>query len=95
MTVSCLASLFFVGGNVVWANPCTTDSTSSACTDYVNSIADANDAASVAEDSAEPSVSSAPCSVNEDDLTNSSTSIGDMLRPCRPTGVITTDNTAS
>lgn len=38
---------------------------------------------------------SAPCSVNEDDLTNSSTSIGDMLRPCRPTGVITTDNTDS
>lgn len=37
----------------------------------------------------------APCSVNESDLTNSSKSIGDMLRPCRPTGVVTTDNTDS
>lgn len=35
------------------------------------------------------------CSVSESDLTDSSVSIGDMLRPCRPTWVITTDSTDS
>lgn len=50
--VSCLTSLFFVGGGEIWANPCEADANSSACTDYVSSIADANDAASAAEGSA-------------------------------------------